>query len=243
MLEYLNYRLTNLFIVRRKDKIVSKVIQCHQKRNEKLSFEDELQIQRKISRLSKRTIEIKDFGAGSKKMGNIRSISTIYKTSVASIQFQRFLYHLVESNKSVNILEMGTSLGFSSVYLAKASPGKLTTIEACPETAHEASTLFSEMVLPNLTLINSTFVHFFKKENTESYDLIYIDGHHDGKALLEYIAILKPQMKENAVVVVDDIRWSDSMNKSWKTLIKDPYFVSYIDLFRMGVLVVNDQKE
>lgn len=237
ILEYLNYRLTSLFIVRKKEIFVNKVRQCYQKRNEKLIFEDELFIHRKVCRASNRTIKITDFGVGSKKMGNVRAISKIYKTSVASVSFQRLLFQLIKENRCMNVLEMGTSLGFSSVYLSKATLGKVTTIEACPNTAREAEALFSKMALTNVHLIHSTFTDFFKLANTERYDFVYIDGHHDGAALLAYMDFLKPQMKANSIVVVDDIRWSDSMLEAWKKLVNDEYFESFTDLFRMGVLL------
>ncbi len=236
IIAYLQYRWRTLFIVRKKDTFVGRIDDCHQKVSENIGFEQQLQAFRTQAKQSNVTLKIEDFGAGSKKLGNQRRISDIYKTSVASKKYQRLLYFIAQEFQSKNILEMGTSLGFSTVYLSVACSGSVTTIEACNETHKEAMKLFDKMKLSNVTLIHSTFVDFFQNEKPSLYDLVFIDGHHDGEALLNYVKTLKPQLTSESILVIDDIRWSKGMFLAWTTLCEDPSFSSNVDLFRMGIV-------
>lgn len=236
LINFCQYRLKRILKIRKKDVFVTKVVQCERVSNKKIGFEKDLIALRRQARRSNREITVTDFGAGSKKLGSKRSIGAIYQTSVASQKFQRLLYHLIVQQKSKNILELGTSLGFSSIYLAKASTGEVSTIEACPAIYREATSLFTALGTNNVNAFNLTFADYFMQYGGKTYDFVYIDGHHDGQALVEYVGILKPQLAKHAVLVVDDIRWSRSMYKAWKALVSSPDFQSSVDLFRMGVL-------
>src|SRR5688572_15987195 len=82
-----------------------------------------------------RTIEITDLGAGSKKnRSNVRSIKSIASTAVKKKKYARLMSRLVKYFNSRIILEFGTSLGLTSVYLSRATQGAVFTIEGCPAT-------------------------------------------------------------------------------------------------------------
>jgi predicted O-methyltransferase YrrM len=66
--------------------------------------------------------------------------------------------------------------------------------------------------------------------------LVFIDGDHRGERLLEYLRIIRPQTDENTVIILDDIRWSASMEKVWKEIISQNEVSASIDLFRMGII-------
>ena len=72
---------------------------------------------------------------------------------------------------------------------------------------------------------------------------MYIDGHHDGIALLNYIEILKSRLTNEAIILVDDIRWTNSMKSAWEKLIIDSFFYQNHDLFRMGILMVENRSK
>ncbi len=233
---YLTYLLDRRFVVRKTNEFVFKIRHSISNTKTSLPFEIKLNHFRDKAKASQKKLSIKDFGAGSKKMGNVRKIQSIYKNSVSTKKWQRIIYNLVREAQAKNILEMGTSLGFSTVYLAQGTQGKVTTIEACPETHAESSILFEKMGINNIHAICATFDDFFAQSCSDKFDFVFIDGHHDGNALVSYVDKLKPYLLPNALVLVDDIRWSSDMNKAWGQLKKDAAFTAHVDCFRMGIL-------
>ena len=87
-------------------------------------------------------IEVTDLGAGSKKMSNTRKISDIAKCSVVNQKYGELIFRLTEYFKPNSILELGTSLGLSTLYLSKAAPkASIITVEGCPNTYRFATNL------------------------------------------------------------------------------------------------------
>ncbi|MDZ7879478.1 MAG: class I SAM-dependent methyltransferase [Saprospiraceae bacterium] len=91
---------------------------------------------------SKESIEVEDFGAGSvvdglKKTRKIRSIAG----SALSPAFQcQWLFKTIELYKPLTVIELGTSLGISTLHLAEGAPrrAKIMTLEGSPEIAKAA---------------------------------------------------------------------------------------------------------
>lgn len=211
-----------------------------------LRSEDKLIISKLTADLSKngQTIAVADFGAGSKKLGNQRKISSIYRTSSSKGRFAQFFYQLAGFYRPNRILEFGTSLGIGTIHFAKGNPNaEIITVEACPETAKIAQSNFQLVKATNIQLINQTFNDFIPQLKPGKFDLIFIDGHHDGTALLNYVDALEPWMHDETMVILDDIRWSDSMLNAWNLLRVDTRFNVSIDFFRMGMLVKRPSQE
>ena len=190
-----------------------------------------------------RTIVVEDFGAGSKKLSNQRKVSSIFKTSSSEGKYGKMLYQLTKHFKPENMLEFGTSLGIGSILMHQGYPnGNLTTIEACPNVWKIANENFNSLDI-NVKNINSTFNDFLKQDNHTNYDLIFVDGHHDGEALLKYMEDLKKLSSNDTIFIIDDIRWSDSMFEAWNELKSNPDYHVSIDFFRMGLLSPRPQQE
>ena len=91
---------------------------------------------------SKDLVEVEDFGAGStvdgfKKSRRVKAIAH----SALSADFQcRWLFRIFQLYKPLNIIELGTSLGVSTLYLAEGSPraAKVITLEGSPNIAQLA---------------------------------------------------------------------------------------------------------
>jgi len=185
-----------------------------------------------------RFIEIEDFGAGSKKLTKYRAVPKIFKTSSSKGKYGKLLYQLARFHQFKNVLEFGTSLGVGTCYLQLGNPkSRITTIEACSNTHELALESFKMLELEHIASIRSTFDEFLSDKPETQYDLIYIDGHHDGNALLRYMDELKRNKHDETIFILDDIRWSNSMYKAWNEIVSsDDYHVT-IDFFRFGIAV------
>jgi predicted O-methyltransferase YrrM len=192
----------------------------------------------------KKTINIEDFGAGSKFLKNKRKIKDIFNIGSSKGKYGLLLYKLNQHYKFNHILELGTSLGVGTFHLSKANTNsKIITIEGCHETFQIAKENLNKFDCKNVNLINQTFESFIKSYNHPVYDMVFIDGHHDGKALLAYIKMLKPFCHNDTFLILDDIRWSDSMLESWESIKNSNEFNVSIDFFRMGIILKRKQQE
>ena len=204
--------------------------------------EDKAEIDSLASSLvnNKTKITVEDHGAKSKKLKKIRTLNQIFNTSSSSRQNALLLYRLSTYFKPKTTLELGTSLGFGTLHLFLGHPDShITSIEGCPQTYQIA-----KINLKNkpIDLINKTFNDAIDTLNPERIDLIFIDGHHDGNALKQYIMRLDSWIHENTVLILDDIRWSDSMLNAWNELRNSEEFNLSMDFFKMGVLMKRPQQ-
>ena len=197
----------------------------------------------KILKSDKTIINVNDFGAGSKKLNNQRSVSSIFLNSSSKGRYGKLLYSISNYYTPKNILEFGTSLGIGSIHFSAGNKSSnITTIEACQNTLFIAQQNFKISNTTNLNSILSTFDDFLVDYSGDKFDVIFIDGHHDGIALIDYLERLKPHTHNDSLFILDDIRWSDSMHEAWNSIINDPYYHVSLDLFRMGIILPRHQQ-
>jgi predicted O-methyltransferase YrrM len=188
------------------------------------------------------TIEVTDFGAGSKVFkSNTREISKIAKTAGISPKRAELLFRIVNYFQPDTILEIGTSLGLatSALSLGSRSVGiksKITTLEGCPETAKIALEQFKKFGLTNINLEVTEFNSFLSKIPTLNFKLIYFDGNHQKQATLDYFELLLPTITNETVWIFDDIHWSSEMEEAWRIIKNHPKVTVTIDTFQWGLV-------
>jgi len=183
-------------------------------------------------------IQVNDYGAGSKKLASFRRVNKIFKISSSKGKYGNLLYCLSTYFKPKYILELGTSLGVGTFHLRAGNVNThITTVEGCEQTMLMAQKYVRRTHAPSISFIHSTFDHFLDHFELPNFDLIFVDGHHDGKALLRYMEKLTHCSHEQTIFVLDDIRWSTSMLEAWKILISSNEYHLSIDFFRVGILM------
>lgn len=191
----------------------------------------------------KSTIHVQDHGAGSRKLSNERSVQQLFKNSSSRGKHGDLLYRLAAYYQPQRMLEFGTSLGIGTIHLHSGNKdAQITTVEGCPETYEKALQTFRSIHTENIEAISSSFDDFLKSYDGRHFDLIFVDGHHDGKALMSYLAALKAFSHNDTIFILDDIRWSDSMFDAWKMIVSSEEYHVTIDLFRMGIVVPRKQQ-
>lgn len=202
---------------------------------------------KKALRRDNTLIEISDFGAGSKKLSNHRKVKDIARVSGSPDKYAQLLYRLSKHYAPKNILELGTSLGLGTFMLAAGNDkAKITTVEGCPNTFTYTKAHFPKEYRENIQFVNSPFTDFLKNLDKETvFDLIFIDGDHRKKSLLEQIALLTPHINDETIIVLDDIRWTKDMFLAWEYFVKHLDFHLTMDLFKMGIILkrTHQQKE
>ena len=195
----------------------------------------------------KNSIQVKDYGAGSYSLTNKqRRISDIAKASLTSPFYCRILFKIVNQYQPKTILELGTSLGLTTLYLAHANPkASVFTFEGCPNLSQLARDNFERMKTGNIELITGEFGETLPLflQNTDSLDLAFIDGNHRKAPTLQYFEWCLAKSNENTIFVFDDIYWSDEMVQAWKEIKRHPATRLSIDLFYMGVVFLRKEQK
>lgn len=185
-----------------------------------------------------KNLQIEDHGAGSKRLDNkVRRTSDILEHNCSTLKRTKLLYRLTRYLNVDRVLELGTSLGIATH--AMSIPAKaITTIEASPAVAQYAQKQLTTS--NNTTVCTGTFQDFFEHKLSAApsgvYDLVFMDGHHDGTATLSYFEQLLPYCNAATVIIVDDIYWSKDMTAAWQTLQQHPQVTASIDTFYWGIL-------
>lgn len=117
-------------------------------------------------RADKRTISVKDFGAGSKQFTtDEREVCAIGKIAAISTKRAYLLNRLTSYLNIKTALELGTSLGISAAAISAGNRVKLITMEGCPNTASIARGYFKEFGLNQITLQIGNFDTLLSSEN------------------------------------------------------------------------------
>jgi predicted O-methyltransferase YrrM len=204
-------------------------------------YEQMFAVRQKLQTSGQR-IQVIDLGATSSHFnGEGRSISQLLKHSSVNLKYSRLLFRIAHYYKPPIILELGTSIGMSTVSMALGSPtSKLITIEGNESLAAFARNLFHENKLPNIQLIQGIFDDILPNLTLEQSSpmLVFIDGNHTYEGTLKYYYHFAEKIK-NGMLIFDDINWSPDMRCAWEKIKKDEKARVSIDLFRMGIVIVN----
>ncbi|MFT3704447.1 MAG: class I SAM-dependent methyltransferase [Agriterribacter sp.] len=192
---------------------------------------------------TKNTVEVEDFGAGSSvTKDKNRHIKDIAKWSLKSPKYAQLLFRIVNYYQPENILELGTSLGITTAYLASAnSHAKVVTMEGAPAIAALAENHFNQLGLKNIRLVKGNFNETLLPElnNTKHLDFVFVDGNHKKEPTVRYFKQLLPYLHNNSIIVFDDIHWSSEMEEAWGLIKQDPSVTCTIDLFAIGLVFIS----
>ena len=186
-----------------------------------------------------RELEVLDLGAGSKAgLTKQRTVKRLAATVTVRPQYGALLLRLVRFLKAQNILELGTSLGLGTAFLASTSEARVTSIDGCSETQKVARENLSNLgLIDRAELLSGAFDDVLPKLLLErrAWDLVYIDGDHRKASTLRYFEQVLPHLHENSVVIFDDIYWSKDMTEAWESIQAHPAVRQTIDVFQFGM--------
>ncbi len=185
-------------------------------------------------------IEVTELGAGSRVQHNAkRRISEIARHAAKRPKYCRLLFRIVNYFNPKHILELGTSLGISTSYLASArSHSTVTTLEGSPEIAQIAKSTFKKLHLDNIRMINGDFDDTLEGAVQEmpALDLAFIDGNHRQEPTLRYFETCLSKVHNNSILIFDDINWTVEMEEAWETIKAHPAVTLTIDTFYFGMV-------
>ncbi|RZK17339.1 MAG: class I SAM-dependent methyltransferase [Hymenobacter sp.] len=197
---------------------------------------------RKLLQSSQR-LTVTDFGAGSQVAGaggTQRRLSAIARHAAKPPRLAQLLFRLVNHFQPATILELGTSLGLTTAYLAAAdSRNQVITFEGCPNTAAVARETFTRLRLRNVKLIEGNLDQTLPATLAalaKPVDFVFFDGNHRYEPTLRYFEQCLAKAHESSVFVLDDIHWSADMERAWEAIKANPAVTVTVDLFYVGLV-------
>lgn len=196
---------------------------------------------------NKNTIEVTDFGAGSRVFkSNKRAVNKIAQTAGITPKRAELLFRITKYFQPESILEIGTSLGLATSALALGNPkAKITTLEGCKNTLHQCQSQLQKFNINNVDCVNTEFSSFLNNQQptTNNRQLIYFDGNHSKTATLTYFELLLPSVTNETVWIFDDIHWSNDMEEAWEIIKNHPKVTVTIDTFQWGMVFFRAEQE
>ena len=204
-----------------------------------------------------REVEFVDYGAGRKRdcledgsgvayssvLSECRRVSDIAKGSLAKKKYAQMMARLVNwlgTSKGLNIVELGTSLGVTTAYLAAVdSRNKVVTCEGCPAVAAIAKENWKALGLSNIEcVVGEITVDSLQLivDSLRRIDVAFIDANHTYAGTRVYFNVLAEKMHEKSVMIVDDIHYNEEMERAWREICKDERVTSTMDLYQMGLV-------
>ncbi len=214
-------------------------------------------------------LKITDYGAGSKVNASpMREVSDVAKNSKKSARLGRLFYRLIQKFNYEHILDLGTSLGLTTMYLAKANPNaQVITFEGCPETAKVAKRNFeafynrqskvhsqkSKVHSPQspvtshqspITTIVGNLDEVLEKQvaNIPKIDFAFFDANHRYAPTIRYFETCLQKVHNDSLFIFDDIHWSAEMEAAWEYIKAHPSVTVTIDLFTVGLVFFRQQQ-
>lgn len=202
---------------------------------------DHIEKHRRDLQKSKISLNFEDFGAGSLKSGELvkKSVASIASKSLKRAKWGRAFHRILTCYPSSIVLELGTSLGITTAYLAMANRNaSIHSFEGSKEVLNLASTFFKNEKLNNIYThlgnVDDTLPSFLKTAPVLGF--VYLDANHRLEPTLRYFNQLFPYLNEDSILVFDDIYWSTEMTQAWEIIKKDERVRQTIDLFEVGIV-------
>ena len=211
-----------------------------------------------------RELEFVDYGSGKLKgengklkgeNGERRRVCDIARRSLAKRKYAQMLSRLVnwlgashrlESGsgtayslefRGLTIVELGTSLGVTTAYMAAMdSRNRVVTFEGCEAVADVAKENWKALNINNIECRVGEIDAEQLARDIEHLDVAFIDANHTYEGTCKYFDVLAGKVREKSVIVVDDIHYSEEMEKAWKAICADERVTSTIDLYQMGLV-------
>lgn len=199
-------------------------------------------------------LDVVDFGSrGSKEGTHIRrKVSFIAKNHLERPEVGQLLFRLVNwigehEKRPLQILELGTSLGITTAYLASPdSRNNVRTYEGSGEVLKVAQGVWRALRLENISWVEGNIDDTLLPSDLSllynapaRVDIAYVDANHTYEATKRYADFLLERLNQKGVLAIDDIHYSEEMERAWSELKADPRVTTTMDLYHLGLIFVD----
>lgn len=189
-------------------------------------------------------LPVKDLGAGSVHgTAPSRTVASIAAHAAKPAKYGQLLFRMARHYRPANILELGTSLGITTRYLALGNPeARVKTMEGVPSIAAFARGSFEKEGL-KIGLQEGNFDETLPVVLREhgTVDLCFVDGNHRLEPTIRYFEQLLPYTGNSSIIIFDDIHWSREMEQAWDHIRTHEAVRCSVDLFFVGIVFFRNE--
>lgn len=130
-----------------------------------------------------------------------------------------YLYELVRLIQPRKILELGTSQGYSALFMLLALPksGMLVTVDLLKPPFVALAKCMDDSRL-HIVSGNDLNLGIYGSLNLRGIDLLFIDSLHEHEQIRSEWALYEDFLNDGAIVVMDDIHMNEGMTRFWDEL-------------------------
>jgi len=199
-------------------------------------------------------VHVVDYGTGKDRDELVMHIAKRCLMGRKEVQLLSRLLHYMSGDEYVsgrkrglNVVELGTSLGITTAYLAMADGrNSVVSFEGCEQLAQMAALNWEKLKVSSIRTVIGNLddtLYIYAREMRDPIDLVLMDANHTGAATLRYFECLWPHMDADGVLVLDDIRYSRDMYEAWQQIASHPAVSASMDLGKMGLVFFYDKLE
>ena len=184
----------------------------------------------KAAEYTRKLLKIND-----EKILEIKKYGEENKIPIITEEVLNFMIFSAEMKKAVNILEIGTAIGYSGLFLAQISEkigGRFYTIEIDEERYSRAKENFEKFSFKNVNLILGDALEKIS-EIDEKFDFIFIDAAKG--QYKKFFDLSYSKLSENGIVFIDNIMFKGlvaeaEIPKRYKTIVRKlNEFINYLN--------------
>lgn len=153
----------------------------------------------------------------------LRTVFALPRWAGVPMADARLLRVLTESISARNVVELGTSTGFASLWIANAlrtTGGRLTTFEIDPGRAATARRHFELAGVSHLVSLVEGDAHLKAASLKAPIDLLFIDADKDGYS--DYLRQLLPLIRPGGLIVAHNMRFPSPSPDYVRAVTTDP---------------------
>lgn len=185
-------------------------------------------------------LNIEDLGAGSNILkSKQRRVCDIARHGITKRNFSEFYFKLINYFNAQTVIELGTSLGLNTLYLARSgNQPKVYSIEGSIALHQYAQQLLQTYQAKNVQLLQGNFDAVYPSllKELKQFDFLLIDGNHTYEATMHYFHEALSYVHEHTIIVMDDIYWSEGMTRAWEMIKAHPKVRLTLDFYYCGIV-------
>jgi len=208
---------------------------------------DDVELLRQAALGSEIVLQFADYGSGGDPAQPAPpprpvALSQITRRASSSKGQGQALFRLANWAQPKTVLELGTSVGISTLYMALAAPqAQVLSLEGSEDCAAVARTHFEMLRTWRAEVLTGPFEQTLAPAlaRLRSLDLVFFDGNHRHEPTVRYFEQCLPYTHANTVLVFDDMHSSPDMSAAWQHVCQHPQVTLTVDFFDLSLAFLN----